>query len=72
MKYTALSFMYSATFENWKLHAADMYANVNEILSQVSGQAMTLHERDGDVARVTYENGIVIEIDYASGDVRTR
>ncbi|MDR2505418.1 MAG: DUF5696 domain-containing protein [Oscillospiraceae bacterium] len=70
MKYTALNYMYSATFDNLKQNAAEMYAKVNGVLSQVYGQAMTMHERSGDIARVTYDSGTIIEIDYHNGDVR--
>ncbi len=65
MKETALNRYYSTTFSTWKAEAVSTYNKVNEALSQVSGAAMTGHEiLDNGVRKVTYENGVVIYINY--------
>ncbi|MCL2019079.1 MAG: DUF5696 domain-containing protein [Oscillospiraceae bacterium] len=64
MKYTGLNHVYSATFDNWKDTAISIYNQTNSVLSLVSDSYIKNHEilNDGK-RRVTYSNGIVIEID---------
>lgn len=70
MKYTGLHKYYSTSYEIWKEEAVNMYRDVNEVLSQVSGEAMIDYEiiKKG-VKKVTYSNGIIIYINYLSEDV---
>lgn len=63
MKYTGLNRVYSATFDNWKDTAVNIYHEINSVLSLVSDSFITNHEISGDIRRVTYSNGVTIEID---------
>ena len=65
IKDTALSFYYATTFETWADEAVDVYEKTNELLKLVSGSYMVEHEIvSEDVRRVTYDNGVVILINY--------
>ena len=66
MKYTGLNRYYAATFDTWKRKAADLYAQLNAALGPVAGVQMTGHKRTGDVAKVTYANGVVLYVNYGS------
>jgi hypothetical protein len=63
LKYTGKNHVFAGTFNNWSEPAIRVYHAVNEVLSQVSGSFITEHEvlPDG-LRRVTYDNGVVIEI----------
>lgn len=66
MKETALSRFYTTTFSNWKDTAVDTYEQVNEALKHVSSAAMVGHDiLDNNVRKVTYDNGVVIYINYS-------
>ena len=66
MKLTALNRFYTTTFANWEQQAIDVYNTVNEALAPVTGSAIVGHEiLDGDVRKVTYENGVVIYLNYS-------
>lgn len=70
MKYTALNRYYSTTYDNWKEEAEVTYNQVNEALSQVSGALMIGHEEPADgVRKVTYDNGVIIYVNYNNSDV---
>jgi len=64
LKYTGKNHVHAATFANWSQAAIRIYDTVNAALSQVSGSFITQHEvlPDGR-RRVTYDNGVVFEID---------
>jgi hypothetical protein len=64
LKYTGKNHVHSGTFASWNESAIRIYNMVNEVLSQVSGSIITGHEvlPDGR-RRVTYDNGVIIEID---------
>lgn len=70
MKYTGLHKYYSTKYDIWKEEAIQMYRDVNEALSKVSGETMIDYEiiKDG-VKKVTYSNGIVLYINYLTEDV---
>lgn len=70
MKYTGLLKYYSTEYEIWKDEAVDLYHEVNDVLSKVSGETMIDYEivKSG-VKKVTYSNGIVIYVNYLSEDV---
>lgn len=65
MKDTGLNRYYATTFETWKEDAIDTYQQVNEALKYVSGSVIVNHEiLENDVRKVTYENGVIIYINY--------
>lgn len=66
MKYTGLSRYYATTFSRWKESAAAFYRELNAALKPVQGVQMVSHERIGDVARVKYQNGTVIYVNYGT------
>ena len=68
MKMTALNRFYTTTFDNWEESAVDTYNQVNEALSLVSNAAIVDHVIEGDVRKVTYDNGVVIYINYGNFD----
>lgn len=69
MKQTALNRYYATTYANWRDEATDIYRQVNEALREVSGAAMIGHEIiDGDVRKVTYDNGITIYVNYGDAE----
>ncbi|MCL2697668.1 MAG: DUF5696 domain-containing protein [Oscillospiraceae bacterium] len=64
LKYTGKNHVHAATFANWSDTAIRVYTEVNAVLKLVSGAAITEHEvLPGGRRRVTYDNGVVIEID---------
>lgn len=66
MKYSGMNGNYSTTFHNWKDKAAQVYAEVNSVLSQVSGEQMVSHEiLENGVRRVSYGNGVTIYVNYS-------
>lgn len=67
MKDTGLNRYYATTFEVWKGEAVEVYNRVNEALKHVSGAMIVNHEiLDGGVRKVTYDNGVIIYINYGS------
>lgn len=71
MKYSAMSSDYSTAFDVWAEKAADVYAEVNAVLRQVSGQQMEAHEiLENGLRKVTYSNGIVIYINYTQQELQ--
>ncbi len=68
MQYTGLSRYYSTAFDNWKESAAAMYGELNAALKPVQGVQITGHEKIGDVAKVTYQNGVIIYVNYGAED----
>ncbi|MDR2532252.1 MAG: DUF5696 domain-containing protein [Oscillospiraceae bacterium] len=70
LKYTGLNHVYSATFSNWSDTAVRIYNAVNEALSQVSDSFIVKHEILPGGRRVTYDNGVVFEINGNSFTVR--
>ena len=65
MKETGLNRYYATTFDTWKGESVEIYNQVNDALKHVSNAAIIGHEIvDEDVRKVTYDNGVVIYINY--------
>ncbi|MCM1056531.1 MAG: DUF5696 domain-containing protein [Firmicutes bacterium] len=65
MKDTGLNRYYATTFDVWKGEAADIYSRVNEALKYVSDARITGHEiLENGVRKVTYDNGVILYINY--------
>ena len=66
MKGTALNRYYATTYDVWKQEAFEIYGQVNEALKYVSDAKMIRHEiLENDVRVITYDNGVVIYINYS-------
>jgi len=65
MKNTGMNQFYATTFDIWKEEAVTIYNRVNDVLKHVSGAQITGHEINGDVRKITYDNGVVIYINYS-------
>ena len=65
MKNTGMNQFYATTYDTWKGEAIDIYNRVNEALKHVSGAQITGHDMSGDVRKITYDNGVVIYINYS-------
>ena len=66
MKNTGMNRFYATTYEVWKEEAVEVYGQINEALKYVSGATMINHEiLDNAVRKVTYDNGVVIYINYS-------
>jgi len=65
MKNTGMNQFYATTYDTWKGEAIDIYNRVNDALKYVSGAQITGHEINGDVRKITYDNGVVIYINYS-------
>ena len=58
--------LFSSTFADWAPIVVETYKEFAANLSSVSGKQMTNHEiLSEDVRRVTYENGVVIYVNYS-------
>lgn len=58
--------LFSSTFADWAPIVVDTYKEFAANLASVSGKQMTNHEiLSEDVRRVTYENGVVIYVNYS-------
>ena len=69
MKQTALNRYDATTYTNWKDEALDVYNQVNAALKEVSGAIMMNHEiLESDLRKVTYDNGVVIYVNYSDED----
>jgi len=65
MKDTGLNRYYATTFDVWKSEAVAVYNKVNEALKYVSGAQMMNHEiLEGGIRKVTYDNGVIIYVNY--------
>lgn len=69
IKYTGLNRMYSTDYQDWEEDAIGIYQYVNEALSKVSGALIVKHETIDGVAKVTYDNGVIIYVNRTNGDV---
>ena len=65
MKNTGMNQYYATTFDTWKDEAVTIYNRVNDVLKHVSGAQVINHEMNGDVRKITYDNGVVIYINYS-------
>lgn len=67
MKNTGLNRYYATTYDTWKNEAVSVYTQINDALKYVSGAIMADHQiLDGGVRKVTYDNGVIIYINYDS------
>ena len=67
MKNTGMNHYYATTFNVWKDEAVAIYKQVNDALKYVNGSVMVGHEiMDSGVRKVTYDNGVIIYINYSS------
>ncbi|MCH5269395.1 MAG: hypothetical protein J1E83_01475 [Lachnospiraceae bacterium] len=67
MKDTGLNRYYATTYETWKGEALEIYNQVNDALKYVNGALVVNHEiLDNGVRKVTYDNGVIIYINYSS------
>jgi hypothetical protein len=67
LKDTRFNYLYSNHYEDWLAEAEEAYAEVNGILKQVRGLAITRHEKLADsVYRTQYENGLAVIVNYGS------
>ncbi len=71
MKETGLNGYYATTFNVWKGEAVEVYNQVNDALKYVSNAAIIGHEiLEQDVRKVSYDNGVVIYINYGDEAVQ--
>ena len=70
MKYSGMNSSYATTFDTWCGVAAEVYREVDSVLSQVSGQTVQSHEilEDG-VRKIVYSNGVTIYVNYTDAGV---
>ncbi|MBQ7636245.1 MAG: hypothetical protein IJS80_02940 [Lachnospiraceae bacterium] len=64
MKDTAMNRYYATTYETWKSEAVEAYAFVNGALKYVTNACITDHKIDGDLRKITYDNGVSIYVNY--------
>ncbi len=61
--------MYSLSYVSWIDDAIEMYKEYNDLLASTAGSFMVEHEIvDENVAKVTYENGVTVYVNYNSYD----
>ncbi len=69
LKETGLNRFYSTTYSSWKDIAANIYIEVNSVLSKVSDAYIVKHEvTDDNVSATTYSNGVVIYVNRTDED----
>jgi len=65
MKYSGMNSNYATTFATWADKAAEVYAEVNGVLSRVSGATMESHEiLANGIRKIVYSNGVTIYVNY--------
>ena len=70
MKYSGLNSNYATTFSIWADTAAQIYGEVSEALSGVTGQIMADHEiLENGLRKVTYSGGTVIYVNHTGTDL---
>ena len=57
--------VFNTRFSDWQQTVAKTAADLADRLSPVAGRVMLTHERTGDLARVTYEGGYTLLVNYA-------
>ncbi len=63
IKYSGMNTYYSTQYEIWFDQAVSLYQEANAVLKQVTGSVMVNHEiLQTNVAKVTYDNGVVIYV----------
>ena len=74
MKYTALNNLYATNYVNWVDEACDIYREVNNALASVTKASIVKHEildSNNKVKKITYDNGVVIYVNYSDEPVAT-
>lgn len=67
---TPLENMFSVNFQDWEETIYDIYGYVSEALNAVEGMYITEHQMVADgVARVTYDGGVRIYVNYNDEDI---
>lgn len=70
MKYSGMNAKYATTFANWSEKAAEVYHEVNDVLSQVSGEKMVSHEiLASGVRKIVYSNQVTIYVNYSNQEL---
>lgn len=70
MKYSGMNSNYATAFHSWADDAADVYNEVNSVLSKVSGEKMMSHEiLDSGLRKVVYSNGVTIYVNYSNQEL---
>ncbi|MCL2627329.1 MAG: DUF5696 domain-containing protein [Oscillospiraceae bacterium] len=65
LRNTVLEGMFASQFLDWIDIAAEQTSQIGDLYKQISGQHMTGHEKISDgIYQTTYENGIVVTVDY--------
>lgn len=63
--------VYASRFADWENAAADIYAEMNEVLKGVQDQAIVDHEQLAEqVFKTTYENGTAIIVNYSDQEIQ--
>ena len=71
MKYSGVNRFYTTCFDTWKDKAAEVYAELDGVLSQVTGQRMVSHEiLQSGLRKTVYSGGTVIYVNYNTQPVR--
>lgn len=63
--------VFNTRFSDWQQTVAKTAADLADRLSPVAGRVMLTHERTGDLARVTYEGGYTLLVNYAGVPAET-
>lgn len=67
---TGRALLFSSTFEDWLPIVLDTYNEFKDSFSSIYGHQMTDHKiLSDDVRKVTYDNGVIIYINYGNSDV---
>lgn len=70
IKYSALNSLYSTHYETWLGDAVEIYQKTNDVLKNVVNSTITDHTiLDSGIRKVSYDNGVVIYINYSGTDV---
>ena len=65
IKYSGLNTMYSTQYETWLADAVEIYQKSNDVLKKVVNSTISSHETlQSGVKKITYDNGVVIYINY--------
>ncbi len=67
---TSYNKLFSSQFSKWGDRALKIYKDMSSRLNDVIGQSIVMHERNGDVVTLTYENGYKVLINYGNTDTQ--
>ncbi|KYG32293.1 DUF5696 domain-containing protein [Alkalihalobacillus trypoxylicola] len=65
LKNTNSSHIYSSQFELYEEVITDYYEQLGAVFEQTKGALISNHEREGNLTKVTYDNGIIIYLNYS-------